>query len=181
MGYTHYWKGSTKCSILTRAQIIDEIGRVVKASRHIPLADGSGEKGTRPTFSQERIDFNGVDESSHETFRVELNKDTESEFCKTAQKPYDILVCACLIILDHYIPTFKVSSDGDESDWQPAVELCRGVLGYGVYPCRGDDPKPESQQEAVPVKFQRAIPDELRVKEGLCESKREEENSSPMK
>jgi hypothetical protein len=84
--------------------------------------------------------FNGEgDAGAYETFHVRrgATKNARS-FCKTAHRPYDILVCCALIILHHYMPEFKVSSDGGPEEWEPAVSLCQRVLGYGVYPC-GDD------------------------------------------
>jgi hypothetical protein len=56
------------------------------------------------------------------------------DFCKTARKPYDLPVCACLIVLQHYFgDQFRVSSDGgiDTQSWPSARELCLKLFGYG--------------------------------------------------
>lgn len=78
---------------------------------------------------------------SHESFvipRIQTQAEwakTEREifsFCKTAYKPYDILVTACLIIYQHYFgDQVRVSSDGASRDWEDARQLCQSVLGYG--------------------------------------------------
>jgi len=56
------------------------------------------------------------------------------EFTKTARKPYDSAVCACLIVLQYHLGVwFRVSSDGDDADegWTTARQFCERVLGYG--------------------------------------------------
>jgi len=78
---------------------------------------------------------------SHETFRVDLDlgsdgyKSSDGQyftFCKTAFKPYDICVTACLIVLEHYFKDHvRVSSDGESAEWDDARRLCQQVLGYG--------------------------------------------------
>lgn len=84
---------------------------------------------------------------SHETFRVErdwepekwqTNWQTEGIFscCKTAYKPYDILVTACLIALKQHFPdVFTITSDGESHDWEDGRRLCQHVLGYGADFC----------------------------------------------
>jgi hypothetical protein len=80
---------------------------------------------------------------AHETFLVEQhytpNPWEQLEpgepilgFCKTAYKPYDICVTACLIVLKHYFGAqVAISSDGEAQDWDDARRLCQHVLGYG--------------------------------------------------
>lgn len=67
---------------------------------------------------------------SHETFRLERvyqprgSYDAAHEngkyfsFCKTAYKPYDVAVCACLILAKAYLKEqIIVSSDGEPATW----------------------------------------------------------------
>jgi hypothetical protein len=81
---------------------------------------------------------------SHESFvlprvftlpewRLEPNeKGLHFDFCKTAYKPYDIAVTACLIIAKHHLGNdIEVRSDGEEKDWIDAMLLCEENLGYG--------------------------------------------------
>jgi hypothetical protein len=52
------------------------------------------------------------------------------EFCKTARKPYDIMVCCVLLAAKHHLKArVSVSSDGDLDEWQPAIDLYEKVLG----------------------------------------------------
>ena len=104
------------------------------SEHQLKICGGTGDG--EPEFSKTRIEFNG-DESqglNHETFRVEFNKPTKFDFCKTARKPYDMLVCLCLISLRNNIPGgFECSSDGDLEDWEPAYEFYEKHIGAGIY------------------------------------------------
>lgn len=91
-----------------------------------------------PKFLQNEIWFNG-DESKghdHETFYLTWNKKSDTGedlwgFCKTARKPYDILVCMSLLALEESFndpKVFSYSSDGDESEWQGARDLYREIF-----------------------------------------------------
>jgi hypothetical protein len=65
-----------------------------------------------PEFSANRVCFNGYEnlDLDHETFSIE--RAIESEFCKTARKPYDLLVVATLIAASQMLPGFTFASDG---------------------------------------------------------------------
>ena len=52
---------------------------------------------------------------------------------KTAVKPYDIVVCCCLILAKKHLGDgIAVSSDGGESDWADAINLIEKNFGYKV-------------------------------------------------
>jgi hypothetical protein len=54
------------------------------------------------------------------------------EFCKTAQKPYDIAVTAFLVIAKHYLgDAIIVRSDGEMSDWTLGIGIVVQTLKYG--------------------------------------------------
>ena len=126
------------------------------------LADGTGEKMDKHEFLKANShssgfirfngrtkDFNGLD-GSHETFmfdrvitskhyfatsRHPIKKTTKFYFecCKTAQKPYDLMVCACLIIMKYHLERdIAVRSDGEADDWGHAVDFVNDVLGYKI-------------------------------------------------
>lgn len=158
MGYTHYWKGHITCDATTWNQMRADFLKVKEASG-VPLAGPHGaglmifqemvedaevkrvygtttpSKATRP-----EIAFNGEGEDSYESFNILYGKVGERfSFCKTAQKKYDILVAALLMIVKHYNPEFSVGSDGNEDDWLAAIQLCQAQLGYGVYPCTKEE------------------------------------------
>lgn len=79
---------------------------------------------------------------SHETFCFERILEPESwhhpenglylEFCKTAFKPYDLAVTACLMIIKHRLgETVEISTDGDDENWAEARNCVFHLLGYG--------------------------------------------------
>jgi hypothetical protein len=83
------------------------------------------------------IHINGKGEDGHEDFllRERFKKAKEQwGFCKTAQKPYDLVVTAMLAVIEHYMgpELFSVSSDGWLDEWVNGVNLARVVLEIEV-------------------------------------------------
>jgi hypothetical protein len=132
MGYTHYWyrpeelDGNIYPSFVADAlQLAEEWDRN-QGNGH--LAGPAGEEGTDPEFSRTTVSFNGLEDDSHESFIIpqmfpkDGYRSTDEagrlfDFCKTARKPYDALVCAVLIAFKHHFgDTVVISSDGD---WVP--------------------------------------------------------------
>jgi len=75
------------------------------------------------------ICFNGhVDDGgNYETFH--FNKQGGREFTKTARKPYDLIVVACLAVAkDIFGEEIDVSSDGDHEDWEAGTAFASKVL-----------------------------------------------------
>lgn len=128
MGYTHYWEDTSDIDIAEYNAAIKDIAKIVKAKVDI-LANGHGDEGSKPGFESD-IWFNGQGDDSHETFY--LPKDPAQfekfSFCKTAQKPYDVVVVACLTRLAE-VDGIKVSSDGSAGDWEEGVKLASDILG----------------------------------------------------
>ena len=111
MGYTHYWKYNKNECVEDFKKAVPELKKVLEKYEDL-LADGLGNKGTEPRLTETGIWFNGIEDNSHETFSIDSEHMTDFEFCKTVEKPYDLPVCECLLILEHHIPGFKVTSDG---------------------------------------------------------------------
>jgi hypothetical protein len=143
MGYTNYWWRERDLDAEAFVRAAADCEKVCKASG-VPLAGPQGKPDTKPTFSSQEIVFNGVGENAHETFFVPRTLEEDFEqldatgklftFTKTARKPYDVAVCACLIVLKHHFGCkIRVQSDGDmtEEGWAVAPALCQRVLGYG--------------------------------------------------
>lgn len=105
MGYTHYWnRDQAEIPLNKWQQAIEQIRPIIKANTEaLELRDIE--------LSDETIFFNG----QYETFVVE-RRTGGFGFCKTAHKPYDAAVIACLLILDHALSGdpvgFEWSSDG---------------------------------------------------------------------
>lgn len=144
MGYTHYWKLGEKPS----KQDFEKLSEVCKklhdnlpetttsagggySLEPLTIKDGMGEG--KPTFSDSMIDFNGDAELrlDHETFRL-TPFETGFDFCKTARKPYDLLVVACLIAGSQTLKEFSFSSDGftDYKGKKDCDDLQQGIDFY---------------------------------------------------
>ena len=143
MGYTQYWFRQPEIDQEIFKSIVQDFRKIVQIlPPEVILAGGLG-KGA-PEISDEGVVFNGFGEGAHETFDFPRTLITQTwkeheeyglrfEFCKTAQKPYDIAVTAFLIIAQHYLKDkLKVSSDGSNADWDEARNICQSNLEYGM-------------------------------------------------
>ena len=138
MGYTHYWTQLRNFTTDEWRDAHEHIGAILKYGSDVhgvSLADGGGKPATRPQFSPNAIAFNGVGDDSHETFRITRRREKSwggaslgHDSCKTARKPYDIIVKACLSYLSTVVENYEVSSDGNGAEWLDAVELARAAL-----------------------------------------------------
>lgn len=158
MGYTHYWRTQKRGIPQKNWNAICEDVKKLLASlpAHSMNAGGSHSSDPlelswesdhpdkAPEVSKSLIRFNGNDGLGHETFFFERipadeagNDGTVFAFCKTARKPYDLVVCGVLLVAAKHAAQYVViSSDGDKDDWKPALEWVWSVLGreYGLPP-----------------------------------------------
>lgn len=136
MGYTHHFKQNRTATPEEWARITEDLTEVLKHT-DVPLCYDYDKPNTPPQIDHEAIVFNGLDDDGHETFFLQREKYPQFNFCKTARKPYDIVVCAALIIAEHHAPgAWDIGSDGDYSDpsddeWGQAFSLVKRVLGDG--------------------------------------------------
>jgi hypothetical protein len=102
----------------------------------LALANGTGKPGTIPIVTDGEIALNGLEgihDLSHESLWLTRakNKVENADFCRTARKPYDLVVCAVLIVLQHQAPdVWQITTDGSFEDWEPAREWVEAVLDY---------------------------------------------------
>lgn len=129
MGYTHYWDGQgSKRDASKFANFAKVAKRAIELaiSRGIELGDAWGENV--PKIDDTIVAFNGVGEDSHESCIIEPEQ-TGFEFCKTAYKPYDVVVVAVLVLYKHFFPEIVLSSDGELGDLIDGVILAGEALG----------------------------------------------------
>lgn len=130
MGYTHYWRaGKTADWTAAYPQIQLDAVKIVKAAqeRGIALGDATGEG--KPVITEGHLRLNGVGDEGHESFILPSSL-RGFDFCKTARKPYDVVVTAILLRAHHHAPAgIEVSSDGYWEEWGEGRELVRELFG----------------------------------------------------
>lgn len=107
MGYTHYFrKEKNSKGYLDALPIIKKI-----LKKHSSIIQREYDDKKRPICNDEMVIFNGIEDNGHETF-VFTNKAEKFNFCKTNEKPYDVVVCECLLVFNWFMPDLNISSDG---------------------------------------------------------------------
>lgn len=119
MGYTHYWEFKDNIAPKNFKDGENKFARAAELIRKaynkvtemgIEIADGMGEG--EPTISDREVYFNGKGDESCETFGIQAN-DGKWNFCKTARRPYDLLVCVSLLAFkEAFGDDFSYKSDG---------------------------------------------------------------------
>lgn len=107
MGYVHYY-GLTKEIKEIPTEALAKIKETVEKHKDILRFEHDEDKP--PVITNQKIQFNGYEDKGYETFIFSVNQLDYS--CKTNTKDYDMAVTKILLILFHYIPEFKLSSDG---------------------------------------------------------------------
>lgn len=137
-----------------------------------PSADKTAGRWFAGTLASQRvapIGGNGLGDGSYETFVIEqeipqgdgrhqAEDGTRLRFecCKTAYRPYDLAVTACLIALKHHFPVVVIRTDGQEKDWLDGKILCNNLLGYGM-DFQISEESPKEYEEPAPVNVARNI------------------------
>lgn len=120
--------------------------------REIRLLGYENNFTSKPHLTPEMVRFNGrgrtkKDNYGHETFLIKRVVEPSDyckpqqnmfvDFCKTARKPYDLVVKATLIILAYHFPQVTASCDCAEGEdfihFQPAWELVKSVFPDRVF------------------------------------------------
>lgn len=143
MGYTHYWsfkgapKGKAKEIETAYKRAMEDCQRIIK--RYYAENGGlSGYSAHTAIGAYGGLNVNGKGEDAHETFTMRehfsQNFDEDAfNFCKTARKPYDLVVTACLTVLKHRLgDCINVTSDGNPRDWAAGVAYARKVARLSV-------------------------------------------------
>lgn len=123
MGYTHYWIRSGSFPRQRFRQFITDVKELIQIMEkeyNIGLTD--------LILNDNLVQFNGNE--GHELFRMPriVKNGRVFSFCKTARKPYDLLVKAVLILAKYYFK-IKIHSDGDFSEWAKAIVLVADHVG----------------------------------------------------
>ena len=146
MGYTHYWEfksshGKSKTVEATYQLAVRQCQRIIKGyNKRVKALDKkhpnrlAGYSAYTKISEYSGIDVNGTGDLGHETFSVadHYSKNRDKDFwgfCKTANKPYDAVVVACLLTLRYYLcDLITISSDGDYLDFVEGQRLAEDIL-----------------------------------------------------
>jgi hypothetical protein len=126
MGYTHYWNFNEKPSQEKFSELVEGVKQIVATAEEAGIAIGE------QVYESGYFSFNGVDAGAHETFSIDI-RTQEEDFCKTAEKPYDMVVTASLILAKKIFgEDIEIRSDGNWSDWESGQLLYESV--YDIQP-----------------------------------------------
>ena len=130
MGYTHYFPATRDLTAAEFAKIGEACRQIIKAApADVRVVREFDQLDESPEITGDFVAFNGPGEAGHETFWLPRIKDG-FQFCKTAYKPYDVIVVACLIATDDIAPdALEISSDGGRADWEAGLKLAQQALG----------------------------------------------------
>ncbi|TXH57934.1 MAG: hypothetical protein E6Q97_03615 [Desulfurellales bacterium] len=137
MGYTHYWKPQREFTPAEWTRIT-EVAKAMHAISGVPLAREYDEPKSLPILGTDgEIRLNGIGRDGHETFLILRKPDGGFAFCKTAHKPYDVMVTGVLAAIADIAPgALKISSDGTEEEWGDGLPLARAATeGEIAWPC----------------------------------------------
>jgi hypothetical protein len=164
-GYSHYFTWHSAPSDGALRECMKEMRLLVEARRTTlagPDADGP------PEVHLDSLAFNGAgEEDSHEPFFFpgEINRNPPIKgipngwnSCKTAGKPYDDVVTACLIVARDHFPESVLAIDSDgywiDGDWAGGAALYTVVLHRAAHNPLGGEAVPGEQVN--PVKSERS-------------------------
>ena len=153
MGYTHYFRMHEDGAEFSEQEwlaIQRDFRRVAQAA-DVKICYEFNMPHQLPLIGDDFIQFNGPGDAGHETMVLARQPIKAFNFCKTNQKPYDLLVMALLIIVFQHTQRLQITSDGTTDEWQPAVDLVeRALKQMEVYlpssieaPVERPQPRPE--------------------------------------
>jgi hypothetical protein len=131
MGYTHYWRIDEAIVPKVWALISADAKSLFAASPE-PLVFEHGSRKP-PVADARSIRFNAGENRGYEDFLLQpAATNDRGLFCKTAQQPYDLVVCAMLAAARDRSKAITVTSDGGTDDWAPALAWASKVLGRPI-------------------------------------------------
>ena len=128
-GYTHYFTWHEKPKDAELKACVGEMNLLIEVRKSMLVSpDVEGAVPGSLKLETMHVDFNGIGDDAHEPF---VFPGTDGfNFCKTAYKPYDEVVTACLLVArDHFPPSvLSISSDGSWEDWTNGATLYNSVF-----------------------------------------------------
>ena len=157
MGYTHYYEQKRNFTNKEWNRVLQAFNVILDHFKETNF------KETKIVLQVDQADetciiFNGIGHNAHETFV--MNKDNVGfNFCKTARKDYDVVVCLLLLVAHCYVvkegakPVFSVGSDGEwEEEWAEARDLYHELFKKSAFPFEESTEEKEKPLKKVKVK-----------------------------
>jgi len=184
MGYTHYWNRKKKLDKPTWTTFTHDLKELLDQA-DVPLAhyvNGASKKGYRIKPSE--INFNGTGEDGHENVYIPRIRKSDAisagdkgdmcfGFCKTAHKPYDKYVTACLLLFKMYFgKDVEISSDGGASGMIEGRDMLEDMFEHVSISTHliqkwvedEEDEEDEAVEEAVVAEVEKEKPQEVKIK-----------------
>lgn len=148
MGYTHYFAQTLPAHPVRWNKVVADVRKLLdNLPEHSESAGGYYADAPLEidaiALCEDHIILNGKGpdaekralglDLSHEDFFLSRTGDGRT-FVKTNRKPYDLVVCATLIVVNDYLPgVFQIRSDGSTDDWMAAKDWASRVLGRPLF------------------------------------------------
>lgn len=132
MGYTHYYNNDKVIAKTKWSKLTKDVKKLIShLNKDKPLLQKEYDNSDEPVIDGNEIRYNGIGDAGHETFLLR-RKGQDWSFCKTAHKPYDLAVCATLILYSYHCGEkfANIGSDGslENEEWQSAVSLIKELF-----------------------------------------------------
>jgi hypothetical protein len=143
LGYTHYHYQKPVLNQKKFDRFSEAVNKLLESDEAKQLLALESDNEFAPaSVTNQEVRFNGKGEDGHETFLFKRetkvadyqeDKKMAFSFCKTARKPYDKYVVACLIVAKIIFgKDVKISSDGEIENWQEGKGLVEKVMNSTV-------------------------------------------------
>jgi len=136
MGYTHHWIQTSMPDDAAWKVIREDVLSIIRAS-DVPVIGYTGTADSLPGPADGAIHFDGVGADALETFRM-TQGGIEHGFCKTAERPYDVIVAAIMCYLASITDFYEVNGF-DEDDYAAGLALARKALPQHAERLRAPD------------------------------------------
>ena len=123
MGYTHYFQQTRSFTDGEWSQLMEAVETVYSycMAKDIELFK---------KVADDSFIINGVDDNEYEDFYISREKEEGFHFCKTEAEPYDLAVVLILLSINTIAPgAFKITSDGNESEWLEGINAYKDLFG----------------------------------------------------
>jgi hypothetical protein len=141
MGYTHYWETNpdivsdvekVRRRFRSASSMIKKFAKFVEVQNLFEIHGGFGQG--KPIINESEVWLNGDSKEGldHESFGIQWTDflEKKSDFCKTARKPYDLIVCFSLLAFkEAFRKEFSFFSDGTREDWEEAFRIYHSFTG----------------------------------------------------